>query len=125
MNYDSRYSYNLTIPIMEIRQITRKCDEMRHMKTSLKGLFLLIGSYKLQSLAKLLKKSDFLPHLSPFSPYNNVGSIVRLHISDGLPNVASAIFFISGGQCFEPTLFREEEGGGLTKMWPEVSRSVS
>ena len=36
MNYDSRFSYNLTIPVMEIRQITMKSDEMRHMKTSLK-----------------------------------------------------------------------------------------
>ena len=35
MNYDSRFSYNLTIPDMEIRQITTKSDEMRHMKTSL------------------------------------------------------------------------------------------
>ena len=34
MNYDSRFSYNLTIPIMEIRQVTMKYDEMRHMKTS-------------------------------------------------------------------------------------------
>ena len=37
MNYDSRFSYNLTIAIMDIRQITMKSDEMRHMKTSLKG----------------------------------------------------------------------------------------
>ena len=35
MNYDSRFSYNLTIAIMDIRQITMKSDEMRHMKTSL------------------------------------------------------------------------------------------
>ena len=35
MNYDSRFSYNLTIAIMEIRQITMKSDEMRYMTTSL------------------------------------------------------------------------------------------
>ena len=35
MNYDSRFSYNLTIPIIEMRQITMKSDEMRHTKTSL------------------------------------------------------------------------------------------
>ena len=39
---------------------------------------------------------------------------MRLRISDGLTNVASAIFFISGGPCFEPTLFRGA-GGGLEK----------
>ena len=38
MNYDCRFSYNLTIPIMEIRLITMKYGEMRHMKTSLKKI---------------------------------------------------------------------------------------
>ena len=37
MNYDSRFSYNLTIPIMKIRKITTKSDEMRHIKASLKS----------------------------------------------------------------------------------------
>ena len=34
MNYGSRFSYNLTIAIMDIRQIAMKCDEMRQIKTS-------------------------------------------------------------------------------------------
>ena len=36
MNYDSRFSNNLTIAIMDIPQIAMKCDEIPHMKTSLK-----------------------------------------------------------------------------------------
>ena len=35
MNYDSRFSYILTIAVMDNRQITSKSDEMRHMETSL------------------------------------------------------------------------------------------
>ena len=35
MNYDPSFSYELTIAIMDFRQIAMKCNEIRHMKTIL------------------------------------------------------------------------------------------
>ena len=66
---------------------------------------------EIQSLPKLLKKIRFSSSALPPSPLQ-CWFHVRLRISDGLTNVASAIFFISGGPCFEPTLFRGAEGAG-------------
>ena len=61
MNYDSRFSYNLTIPIMEIRLITMKYDEMRHMKTSLNPAILWIHDTE-TALVPNIKKIDVQLH---------------------------------------------------------------
>ena len=68
------------------------------------------ASKKATILAKTLEKNMIFFLNSPPSPLQ-CWLHVRLRISDGLTNVASAIFFISGGPCFEPTLFRRAGGG--------------